>query len=193
MTSSSSSSFVARHRGSLYAAVTIAAMLFACAWSASYLFDARDAAGHAHRELQTCRAMANHVARLKDRPSGAGPLDQADLHRRSQQALEQLGVSPDQLVQIGHDQPRTIGQSAYKEVPSQLVLRDLTVRQVVGFLLAMTGDGSPLHASSLRLSAPREEGGGTRWAVEITLSYLTYEPPQTVKLARTGEREGSRR
>ena len=169
-----------RYRDATYAAVIALALFLGCGWSVSYFRDAREAAAQASRDLEHCRLMAGRIEQLRSRPTGmgAGPLSQTDLHRRGQAALEELGVGADRLVQIAPDVPRTVGTSAYKEVPSRVTLRDVTLRQVVGFLLAMTGDRSPLQARSLRLYAPRAgAAGGTEWSAEVTLSYLSYEPP----------------
>lgn len=166
------------------------APVVALCWAGSYLSDARATAAGALMDRDKCRLAAAHIEDLNKNPGAkrSGPLDETGLQTRGQAALQQMGISLDHLVQIAPDVPRTVGK-AYKEVPSHVVLRDLSLRQLVGFLLSMTGEHSALLVRSLRLYAPHDTESGAQWTAEVTLSYLIYEPPPPVNLAGAGEKE----
>jgi hypothetical protein len=176
----------------LYAAVILAAVLMAGLWSAGRLVDARESAEMAASDLESCRAMAARIGTMKAGSDAAnnGQLDQAALQRKSEEALQSIGLPPSHLVKVAPEAPRTVGQTAYREVPTNLVLRDMTLRQTVGFLLAMTGDGSPLQTRALRLSGANDPAGpDPHWSVEITLAYLMYQP---AKITNVLDREEGR-
>jgi len=174
----------------LYAGVIAAALAGALVWSVSCLIDAREQAIRAWSDLEACRQLATRVQQLDRLPRSqtAGPVDPSDLYQRGQRALQQLNVSPDHLVQIVPETPRRIGETAYKEVPTQLVVREMNLRQLVAFLLAMTNEQSTTAVRSLRLFAPRDSENGAQWTAEITLSYLVYEPPVTLSVVKASER-----
>jgi hypothetical protein len=177
----------------LYGAVIAAAVLLGGLWAANYLIDAKAEAQQAASDLDACRAIANRIGTLK--ASGAsvagGGLDQAVLQRRGEEALQSIGLPANHLVQVAPDLPRTVGQTAYKEVPTNLILRDMTLRQVVGFLLAITGDGSPLQTRALRFSGAHDAGGGdVQWTAELTLAYLVYQPATVTNLISNEKDEG---
>lgn len=183
-----------RYRRAGAAAVIGLALLFGLLWSISYHTSARVDALLAASDTQACRQMAARIEELQTRASaaGSGAIDQTDLHLRGQEALAQLGIDAGHLVQVTPQEPRRVGETAYKEVPRQFVLRDVTLRQLVGFLLFMTADRPSLQVRTLRLHAPRDaapSAGGAMWSAEVTLCYLIYEPPVAVNLARgSGER-----
>jgi hypothetical protein len=181
---------MSRVRRLLYGTVIAAAMVAALLWCAGGLVDAREQATRARADLGVCRQLAARIGQLDRLPrsQSAGPVDPSDLYQHGQQALQQLGVSPDHLVQIAPQTPERLGETAYKQVPTQLLVRDLTLRQLVGFLLAMTSEPSTMSVRSLRLYAPRDSDGGAQWTAELTLSYLVYEPPAAVSVVKALER-----
>lgn len=94
--------------------------------------------------------------------------DEATIPRRS---LDRIWPQPAQR----------LGDSAYQRKPTQLLVRDVTLPQAVGFLHGMASGPSPLSIDSLRLTAPpgsaQSQGGGLeRWNLETTVSHLLYKP-----------------
>ena len=171
--------------------VIILALLVALLWSYGHFRGAREAAALAAGDSEICRQMASRIEQLKTRAraAGSGSMDQTDLHLRGQEALAQIGMDARHLVQVTPQEPRRVGQTAYKEVPRQFVLQDVTLRQLVGFLLFMTEDRPSLQVRSLRLHGPRDGmPGGAQWSAEVTLCYLIYEPPTAINVARGGDR-----
>lgn len=176
----------------LYVAVIAAALLMAGLWAVGYLVDARQAAEMAASDLDSCRAIAARIGTMKAGNDAAanGTLDQAALQRKGEEALQSIGLPPSHLVKVAPEAPRTVGQTAYREVPTNLILRDMTLRQTVSFLLAMTGDGSPLQTRALRLSGANDPNGpDPLWSVEVTLAYLVYQP---ARIANVIERDQGR-
>lgn len=148
------------------------------AWSAVRLASARQAAHAAAKDLQTCRELAGQIVRLRDRPAVADvrEMQAAETATLIERAAAAAKIPAAQsLVSITPETPRRIGESAYKEAPTQVLLRGIGLRQVVAFLCAISAEGSGLRPRSLRLSASREDSAG-QWAAEVTVSYLIYAP-----------------
>jgi hypothetical protein len=176
----------------LYAAIILATLLVAGLWATGHLMDARAASEMAASDLDACRGIAARIGTMKAGNDAAsnGGFDQAALQRKGEEALQSIGLPPSHLVKVAPDTARTVGQTAYREVPTNLILRDMTLRQTVGFLLAMTGEGSPLQTRALRLSGANDPAGpDPHWTVELTLAYLVYQP---AKVANVLEREEGR-
>ena len=153
-------------------------LLATLTWAATGLLDAMALAKQAASDLSTCRAIAGRVVSLQSAGGAAvtEAIDQLSMQRRGEKALVSIGLPTNHLVEVASELPRSVGETAYREMPTNLVLRDVTLRQVVRFLLAMSADNSPLQARALRLSSPRDSGGDTQWTAELTLTYFTYSP-----------------
>jgi hypothetical protein len=177
----------------LVAAVVVTALVMAGLWVGGHLLDTRAEMEMAAADLESCRTIASRIGTMKaggDSTSG-GMLDQAALQRKGEEALQSIGLPPSHLVKVAPDTPRTVGQTAYREVPTSLTLRDMTLRQTVGFLLAMTDDGSPLQARAMRLSGANDTAGGdVQWSVELTLAYLVYQPAEVSNVLSSEREEG---
>ncbi|MDB5325533.1 MAG: hypothetical protein JWM57_1102 [Phycisphaerales bacterium] len=166
----------------LYGAVILAALLMAGLWIGNDFFDAKAGARQSASDLNSCQVIERRIESLNtvSRSTASGTLDQATLQWRAESALQSIGVSPSHLMQVAPEQPRTIGETAYREVSTNLILRDMTLRQTVGLLLAMANDSSPLQTRVLRLSSPHGSAevvsGDVAWTVEATVVYFIYQP-----------------
>jgi hypothetical protein len=160
---------------------TAAGLVLAMLWGYRRMSDSRDAANTAAAELAECQALAGRIESLRSRPAVAGVREarSTDVSRRVEQAARDAEFADGSLERIEPEPPRRVGDTEYKEVPTQLRLRRVTLRQVFAFLHAVGNDeagGPPLRVRSVRLSAPRGEEATDLWAVEATLVYLVYDP-----------------
>ena len=169
----------------LVLAATAAGLVLAMLWGSRRQSDSRDAALAAAAELAQCQTLAGRIESLRRRPAVADVREAraTDVSRRVEQAAREAEFTDGSLERIEPEPPRRVGDTAYKEVPTQLRLRRVTLRQVFAFLHAVGNDagGPPLRVRSVRLSAPRGEEATDLWAVEATLVYLVYDPkaPET--------------
>jgi hypothetical protein len=183
----------ADRRWRLYVALTAVTLLGLAGWSWSRLAGTEDDAGRAAEDLAACRQLADHVTALSRQPLLAGTREWAptELTRRIERAARDARMDPSCLVRISPEDARKVGggDGSYREQPTQLQLRQVSVPQLATFLHVLTatggdesagGGGGGLRVSALRLSAPRgregETAAGDLWSVEATLTYLIYDP-----------------
>jgi len=111
-----------------------------------------------------------------------------------ERAADEAGVNRQALDRIWPQPPRRVGDSPYLRKATQLVVRDVTMAQGIGFLHRLTTGDSPMNLDALRLSAPRAStsaAGGSlsasrrrsqepeTWTLEATVSQLIYHPTTT--------------
>lgn len=157
-------------------------------WSGARLRSARQAALAAAEDVAACQQIAARIAVLRDRPAVAGVQERASAETatRVERAAAAAHITASRsLVSISPEPPRRLGETAYKEAPTQVLLRDVTLRQLVTFLSAVCGEGSGLRPKLLRLSAPRAEAVDT-WSAEVTLCDLIYSPRAEAQTERGG-------
>ncbi len=163
-----------------FMAGTIAvALLAAVVWSCLRLADARAAALAAGQDAGDCRALAARIDLLRRQPAvaGAQELGASDLSRQIEQAARTAHFPEDSIERIEPESPRRVGETNYREVPTQVRLRRVSLQQVFTFLRCLSADSpqsSGLHLRSIRLSAPRGEETSDRWSAESTLTYMIY-------------------
>lgn len=154
------------------------ALFVGVAWAAFRLSAAKNDMRSAEDDIRICRKLATQITELRERPSVAGTRERqtsetaTEIERAAAVAKIEVAQS---LVSISPELPRRVGDTAYKEAPTQIVLTGITLRQLVAFLSALAMADNGLQARSLRLTAPRDDLGD-RWTVDVTVSYLIYAP-----------------
>jgi hypothetical protein len=174
----------ARSRRRLALAVIACALVLALGWSWLWLSSSRQRAEDAAADLSACRDSATRIESLRRRPVVAGSRDvqTTELSRRIESASSAAGMPDGGLDRIEPEPPRRVGETPYRETPTRVRLRHVTLRQLFAFLHSLAGDGNAgpgLRLAALRLSAPRGEETGDQWSAEATLSYLVYDPRTT--------------
>lgn len=157
------------------------ALVLAVAWSWVWLSTSRQAAADAAADLSACRDSAARIESLRRRPVVAGTQDvqATDLSRRIEEAAGAAGMPDGGLDRVEPEPGRPVGDSSYRETPTRVRLRDITLAQLFAFLHALAADGQAgpgLRLAALRLSAPGGEETGDLWSAEATLTYLVYDP-----------------
>jgi hypothetical protein len=163
---------------------TIAVALFtALGWSYGRLSDCRAAALAAAQDLADCRAMIDHIESLRRRPAvaGAREIAAADLSRRIAEAAAAAQIDERAIERIEPEPARRVEGTDYREVATQVRLRNLSLRQVFAFFHALgsrpaQSAAAALALRDLRLTAPRGDETADRWTVESTVTYTVYSP-----------------
>ena len=132
----------------------------------------------ARDNLAACRRMSSEIERFSRRRAVAEERERrsAEVIGPIEQAARAAGIPGDRLVRITPVPPRRIDDSAYKEKPTQTILKRVTLEALVRMLHRLAQADQPLHPAAVRLSAPSREDTGPLWNAEILLSYLIYEP-----------------
>jgi hypothetical protein len=154
-------------------------LLLAAGWGYRYMDEQRLSAAKAEGDLADCRIAAQEILECRERPALAADRERGpgEVHSLIERAAAASGiVAKDSLERISPQAPRPVGDTAYREQDTEVSLRKVTLQQLVSFLHGLLTSGSGLRAKSIHLSTPRDEELGDRWTVELTLSYLIYDP-----------------
>ena len=98
------------------------------------------------------------------------------MSRRIEQAARAADFAEGSILRIEPEPARRIEETNYREVPTLLQLRHVTLQQMFTFLHALSSESSGLGVRDIVLSAPRGEETGDRWTIEATLTYIVFSP-----------------
>lgn len=143
----------------------------------------RDQAKAAAEDLGECRRMAERIRALSRRPQVAAEQERlsAETSRLIEEAAKSAGIPSGAILRITPGTPQRVADSAYKESPTRVLLKDVTLEQLVKLLHAVASDPDGLYPKSLRIAAPRKDDTGALWTAEIEVTYLIYAPLRTQK------------
>lgn len=127
-------------------------------------------------DLSLCREMIQSIDQYRQRPALAS--EHELLATQTNSLIEKTaigaGISKRSLIRITPEPARRLEDSSYKDKPSQILLRDVNLKQMVPFIHKLLSAG--LNAKSIRLVSPKPDDTGQLWTMEITMSYLVYDP-----------------
>jgi uncharacterized membrane protein len=143
---------------------------------------ARDQAVAAVADLEDCARCAEKIESCRNRPNLASDHQKLDAETNGivERAAKGAGVDTQRLLRISPEPPQRFLDTAYKEKPTQVVLKDVTLQQLVTILYNLTGEHG-LAAKSLRISAPQAEDATGQWSAELVVTYLIYDPQRPEK------------
>jgi hypothetical protein len=161
-------------------AVLLGLLILTTAWAYGRMNDQRQAARRAQEDRSECERCAADIAKMAHRPDVASEREKqhTETLRRIEAAAQLAGVTAGNLVRITPEPARRLEDTVYKEKPTQVLLRNVSLKQVVTFAHSLTGGAQALNPKSLRLTSPRPEDTSDRWTAELVLTYLVYDPPQ---------------
>jgi hypothetical protein len=162
----------------------LAALLAGSAlWTYQVMAGARDMAVQNQSELADCYKMAAQIDGYNHSKQPAlaadGELKSSETTALIEQSAKSAGIPQANLAQIFPESPQRLGDSAYKEKPTQVRLENVSLQQLTAMLYALAGNQKPLQAKSIRLAAPRQQETGNLWTAELSLTYLIYDPIKT--------------
>ncbi|MBI1368397.1 MAG: hypothetical protein GC162_07050 [Planctomycetes bacterium] len=165
-------------RHTVMAAGLFAALLSVGAMIYGHMAEARAAAVTAMSDAKACEELASEIRSLRERPSLAKSQELAhqELTQRIEAAAQSAGIGVQSLIRITPEPARRVTQTAYERKPTQVVLRDVKLPQLVAFLEQIGAEDAGPQVTRLRLDAPAEQDGGDQWGAELTLTYLIYSP-----------------
>ncbi len=170
-----------RHR--VLIGVLMAMLILTALWSYQYMLTRRDAALAAAEDLREGLSMMRQIEQMSRRPALASDHERllTETTGLITTAATAAGIAPDSLVRFTPEAPRRIGESVYKEKPTQVWLQAVTLRQLVDLASAEALREAGLNVESIRVTAPPDGREGDQWNVDLVLSYLVYDPPKAGK------------
>jgi hypothetical protein len=150
-------------------------------WAYAYMSGRRNDAIAAGKDLRDCAKMAAEIERVSRQPALAAEREQlaAETSGAIESAAKAAGIDPKRLVRITPGAPQRIGDTVYKEKPTHVLLKDVTLKELVAMLHGIASSPQCLNPRSLRLAATQREDTGALWTAEVVVSYLIYEPIRT--------------
>jgi hypothetical protein len=135
----------------------------------------------AAEDLRTSTKLASRIETIRERPT------MADEHERLssettgliESAARKAEISGRSLVRITPQPPRRVEETVYKEKPTHVMLKDVSLQQVGQMVAALLNSDAGLAAKSIRLGAPRSDDTSALWSAELVVTYLIYDPPVT--------------
>ena len=125
--------------------------------------------------------MAAQIKLLKGAPAQASLVHrtQKDLSEKIEQTAQVAKIPASAIISIRPQAGRRLGTSLLSAMPTDLHIRDVSLKQLVRFLVELSADDSELQTTSLRLTAPRTlppKEADERWSAELVLTYLVFSP-----------------
>jgi hypothetical protein len=154
-------------------------LIAVCYYSYNNMASCRETALASANDVCLCRQMVKSIEHYKRRPALASEHELLATQTNSliEKTATKAGMSRRNLIRITPEPARRIEDSSYKEKPSHILLRDVTLKQMVPFVHGLLSAG--LNAKAIRLTSPKPEDTGHLWTMEITMSYLVYDPRVT--------------
>ncbi len=148
------------------------------AWSFADMADKKRVAQNAAADLSEVKKLAERIIEVRDQPAIAGSyeLELDELTRQIEEAADKAELPGGSLVRIWPEAARRVSDSPYKEKPTQILLRQATLRQITIFLYELSNSESGLTVQSLRIVAPHRDVKDNTWTSEATITYLIYDP-----------------
>ena len=161
--------------------VLAALLLLSAAWGYRDMTSRRASAVRAEDDLAECRALAGQIRQVRDQPALAGERERGSSETNAliEKAAKAAGITDaNSIGRITPGSPRPVANAPYKEQATEVLLKRVTLRQLVTFLHGVLGSGAGLRAKSIHLSVPPggKEELGDRWTAEVVLSYFIYDP-----------------
>ncbi len=154
-------------------------LLIAALWSLALCTQARRALFTAADDLQTCHELAENIRQLRDQPTvvRSTEMELPELTSQLSACLSGAGIAQDHLSRISPQPAARIGDTPFKERPTEIVLRKVAIKQLAQFLAGAAEQSRTLYFKQLRLSAANDgSAADDQWNVEITMGYRIYAP-----------------
>ena len=147
-------------------------------WSYGHMASQKAAARRIQADLAQLRRKADRIKQLRETPIQATEYEQRTSETTGliEKAARVAKIHPEGLSRITPEPLRRIGDTVYKEKPTEIQLRKVTLKQFTTLTHALLGVDAGLRAKSIRLSAPRLEKSDNLWTAELVVTYLIYAP-----------------
>ncbi len=161
----------------LLAGLVLGLLAVAAARNGLWMADRRQAARRATEDLAACEHLAARIEALRARPAvaSAEAMGVQEFGQRFAAASKAVGLTLEEVPNVIPQTARRVGNSPYLVKPTDMMLRGVTLEQVVTFLGRLTAD-SGLTVSELHLRAPHGEAVSPIWDADVTVTYLMYAP-----------------
>lgn len=166
----------------LYALI-IVTLLISVVWSYSFMAGREKSASGAKTDLQRCTQIINQLQILQQKPKLASDHERLSSETTGiiENAARSAGIAPGNILRITPQPQRRINDTAYKEKPTGVTLKGITLREFFAMASTLAGDENSLDIKSVNITAPDINDMGEKWNVDLVLTYFIYDPISTSK------------
>jgi hypothetical protein len=166
-----------RSRRTLVVVVTLALLALLAVWSLTWMLHNRSGAQAARGEADLCEQVGREIEALRGKSTMASSEASGvkEVGERIETAKGQAGLPEAAIKGVYPQQAHALGDTPYLQKATSLELAGVSLPQLTSFLYYVT-DGSGLSVRDLRLRSPRSDSSDGLWDVELTLTYLIYDP-----------------
>ncbi len=167
-------------RMSIQLALLAALLVLTAVWSYGGMARGRRRALAAAADTADCARMAARIRRAAVRPVKASEFERLATETTGiiERSARSAQIPADRLVRISPEPPQRLGESVYKEKPTAVLLKSVSMKQLVVMMHTLVAAEFGLNVKSLRLSAPRPDETRDLWNAEMVVTYLIYAPPR---------------
>lgn len=158
--------------------VIVALPLILIGWSYSFLASQKQRAVNAKKNLNRCDQILKNIEVLKQKPQMASSQESLSSETTGliERAASTAEIRAGSILRITPQPPRRIPKTAYKEKPTSVVLKGITLKQFVIMINSLDKSASNLNLKSVIFTPPNIKDTGRNWNVEFVLSYLIFDP-----------------
>ena len=158
-------------------------LLVTMLWAYGRMCDSRAVTLAAQTDLGECRNVAAKIQRYRHQPTVALQHERlsAEITGMVEAAANSAGIAADKLIRITPEPPRRLEDTVYKEKPTNVLLKDVALKQLVVLLHDLLSAEKGLNDDWLRITASRRDDTGDLWSAEFVVTHLIYDPPRLNK------------
>ena len=162
-------------------ALIIVTLLISVAWSYSFMAGREKAASGTRADLERCVQIINQLQILQQKPKLASDHERLSSETTGiiENAARSAGIAPGSILRITPQPQRRINDTAYKEKPTGVTLKGITLREFFAMASTLAVDENSLDIKSVNITAPDINDTGDRWNVDLVLTYFIYDPIST--------------
>ena len=166
------------NRNRLLMISVIVAAVAGLSWSYGFMAAKRSYALVAGADVEACGEMVGKIGRLSHRPTLASDSERLadEIHGLVEKAARSAGIGAQGILRITHEQPQRLGNSAYKEKPTLVALRNVSLQQLTDMIYGLSSQDKGLSAKVIRLTTPASQEASDLWNAEVAVSYLIFDP-----------------
>jgi len=167
------------------AAVAIAAIAVAIGWSAIYWANANSRYRSSGVDLSTWRNARDQIENLRQQlsRSGSSASAQDQMTKTIELAADRSSIPRAQIAHVWPESPHAMGESSLQEQPTEVLLRQVTMRQLVTFLHGVLEQDPTFHVRTIRLSKPPHDDAAESWTVEVVIAAIIDQPQSSISPA----------
>ncbi len=170
-----------KQRENIMLAVMFGLLAIVALWTHGQMSKARSAAEITSDDVQICQKLISTMKKSAHRPTMASDHEKLNTETNSfiERAASEAKIDSKSLIRITPEPARRMGDTAYKEKPTMIFLKNITLEQLVSLSHGLQTAEQQLAPKFIRIVAPQQNDTSLKWNAEVSVTYLIYAPPSS--------------